>query len=167
MASVMAFPYGVPGGVVGSVSRQLESNVDTVLLGEAFTNYGKICVYNGTDGKVYNVSGTTTAADCKGLLVRSVPMQSGSLTSTFNQATPNTDYPQGRLTRGYANVICTVGTPVKGGAVYVRTVAATGKAIGDIEATNDTGKNIVIPNAEWAANGKDANSIGEIFVKIN
>ena len=158
--SLMAFLYNTPAGVVGSVSRPLESFVDSVET-SGFANYGVFGEF--TNGVFVPVSGTTTAVD--GLLVRSVPSITGSLTAAFNQVTPNADYVQGRMTRGYAVVTCTIGTPTKGAAVYVRTVAATGKAIGDIEATADSGKNIQVVGAEWAANGKDGSNIAEILIK--
>jgi len=163
--SLMAFVYGTPAGVVGSVSRPLETFVDTVTIDSSFTNYGEFGSFDATTGVFKNVSGSTTAVD--GLLVRSVPNITGTLAAQFNQTVPNAVYVQGRMTRGYAKVLCTVGTPVRGGVVYVRVVADTGKAIGDIEATVDAtpAHQIVVANAEWAVNGKDASNIAELYIK--
>lgn len=159
----MAFVYGTPAGVVGSVSRPLQAITDTVEVDSSFTNYGQFGNFDGTTGLFKAVADTDTSVD--GLLVRSVPSITGSLTSAFNQMTPNASYVQGRMIRGYAMVTCTVGTPVKGAPVYVRTTAETGKAIGDIEATADAGNQIVVAGAEWAANGKDGSNIAEILIK--
>lgn len=161
----MAFTYGTPAGVVGSVSRPLETFVDTVEIDSSFTNYGQFGSFNTSTGIFTFVTGSTTAVD--GLLVRSVPNITGSLAAQFNQTVPNSAYVQGRMTRGYAKVTCTVGTPVKGGVVYVRVVADTGKNIGDIEATQDAtpAHQIVVANAEWATNGKDASNIAELYIK--
>ncbi len=160
----MAFTYGTPAGITGSVSRPLESFVDTVEMNSStpFLVYGAFGSFDAS-GYFVPVTGSTTAVD--GLLVRSAPSITGSLNAGFNATVPNADYVQGRMVRGYAKVACTVGTPVKGGAVYVRTVAATGKAIGDIEATADSGKQITVTNAEWAVNGKDGNNVAEILIK--
>ena len=138
--SLMAFQYATPAGVTGSVSRPLESFVDTVEMNSStpFLAYGQFGTFDNT-GKFIPVTGSTVATQLDGLLVRSVPSIAGNLTATFNQFTPSTDYVQGRMTRGYANVACTVGTPVKGGSVYVRIVANGAKAVGDIEATADVG----------------------------
>ena len=165
--SNMAFTFNTPAGIAGSVTRPLDSSVESVQLNSA-TSFGAFGMFGiFVDGLFVPVVTSSVGTDVKGLLVRSVPSIAGNLTATFNQAVPNADYVQGRLTRGYANVICTIGTPVKGGAVYVRTVAATGKAIGDIEATSDTNKNVIVPNCEFATSGKDANNIAEIFIKVS
>ena len=137
MAGEMAFTYGVPAGVAGSVSRPLDSEVETIYLGSTPpTAYGAVLVEDGA-GKYIAISGSNVAADIQGFLARSVPNISGGIDNTFSANTPNATYLQGRLTRGYMRVTCTQGTPVKGGIVYVRAVADTGKLVGDIEASSD------------------------------
>lgn len=167
MAGEMAFLYGTPAGVAGSVSRPLDSQVESIELGATPpTAYGTCLIAESGTGKFNKVTGSTVAADIKGFLVRSVPNISGGIDNTFASGTPNASYFQGRLIRGYVKVTCTVGTPVKSGTVYVRVVAATGKAIGDIEATADGSNNIAITGAEWALNGKDGNNVAEIRYSI-
>lgn len=163
----MAFTYGVPAGVAGSVSRPLDSEIESVYLGATPpTAYGTVLVPESGTGKYIAIAGSNVAGDIKGFLARSVPNISGGIDNTFTANTPNVTALQGRLTRGYMRVACTVGTPVKGGIVYVRIVAATGKVIGDLEATSDTINSLAITGAEWALNGKDANNIAEIRYTI-
>lgn len=138
MAGEMAFLYGTPAGVAGSVSRPLDSEVESIELGATPpTAYGVVLVAESGTGKFNAVANTNVQSDFKGFLVRSVPNISGGIDNTFSSGTPNASYFQGRLTRGYLKAVCTQGTPVKSGAVYVRLVAATGKLVGDLEATAD------------------------------
>jgi len=65
--------------------------------------------------------------------------------------------------RGSISVICATGTPIIGGAVYVRKVEDTGKNIGDLEATDDTGNNVVLTNAQWGSKA-DANKVAELVL---
>ena len=65
--------------------------------------------------------------------------------------------------RGSISVICKVGNPTIGGAVYVRTVEDTGKAIGDLEAIADGMANVQLTNAQWGS-GKDANGVCELVL---
>jgi hypothetical protein len=99
-----------------------------------------------------------------GLLIRTAPAMAQTLASGFNDNTPNTNLDHGIMVKGYASVTCTIGTPVRGQPVYMRVVAATGKAIGDIEATADGANNVVIPNARWATGGKDSSNTAEIYL---
>lgn len=46
----------------------------------------------------------------------------------------------------------------------MRVVAATGKAIGDLEATADGSNNVALTNVIWAAAGKDSNNVAVIRV---
>ena len=169
MAGEMAFLYGTPTGVQGAVSRPLDSEVESIYLGATPPlAYGMVLVPEAGTGKYNTIAGTNVAGDIKGFLTRSVPNISSGLDNTFSANTPNASEVNGRLTRGYIHAKCTVGTPVKGGIVYVRIVATTGTAVGDIEATADAtaANQLVIPSCEWAANGKDANNIAEIRYTI-
>lgn len=137
MAGEMAFLYGTPAGVAGSISRPLDSEVESVYLGATPpTAYGTVLVGDGA-GKYIAIAGSNVQSDIKGFLARSVPNISGGIDNTFTANTPNATYIQGRMYRGYMRVTCTQGTPVKGGAVYVRTVADTGKLVGDLESVSD------------------------------
>lgn len=163
-----SYLYQAPSGVPGDVTRTDESNVEPAMLVTPFpSNYGVPMMY-ASGGITF--SATPTAAAFAGLLARAVPgiSQSTSVESV-NTFDPNQKEVQGVMVRGYMSVYCKIGTPVRGNVVYMRTVADTGKAIGDLEATSDPGNNVAltatpIGNVTWATDGKDANSIAEVRV---
>lgn len=165
---MVSYLYQAPSGVTGDITRVDESNVEPVMLVTPFpANYGLPMMY-AVGGVTF--SATPTAAAFAGILARAVP---GISQSSTNEATgvfqPNQDEPQGLCVRGYVNVICGVGTPVRGTVVYMRTVAATGKAVGDLEATSDPGNNVAltatpIGNVTWATDGKDADKNAEVRI---
>jgi len=68
------------------------------------------------------------------------------------------------LRQGYITVQNKVGTPALNGQVYVRVVAASPKAIGDIEATSDSTNNVAI-NAHFTG-AADASGNVEISFGI-
>lgn len=154
--------YRTFSGVAGNITRQLECTVEN-----GFLNSAKPCLKFGVpvklvSGKFEPIEASGTAADFKGILVRTAPGISGSLT---DPDAPNVAVPQGIMRRGYAAVVCTIGTPVRGGIVYMRVVAGSGKNIGDFEATADGANNVALTGVEWAVSNKDANNIAEIFIK--
>lgn len=163
-----AYLYNAPAGVVGDVSRPDESNVEPAMLvavAAVFAQAFGIPMRYVTGG-IAQFIGASVAADFAGILVREAPSISGNLNSGLNDTVPNPDQVQGLLVRGYAYVKCTIGTPARGGVVYVRVVAGVGKAIGDLEATADGADNVALSltQASWAVDGKDADSITEIRV---
>lgn len=134
---VNSFLYRMPSGVAGSVTRPLETAVESV-----FLNASKPVLAFGApvkliSGKAEPLEASDAASVFYGILARVAPSIGGSTAQLFTSGVPNTDSVQGVVTRGYVNVACTIGTPVRGGQVYARVVAASGKAIGDIEATAD------------------------------
>lgn len=159
-----AYLYNAPAGVPGDVTRELETLVEPVLLGAAFTAFG-VPYKMDSAGKAIPVANGDAATVFKGIISRFVPSISGNMTQGLNDAIPNQDSTQGGVRRGYVNVLCKVGTPVKGGTVYMRVVAASGKAIGDLEATSDSTNSVALVGVEWAVNGKDASNITELYIK--
>lgn len=165
-----AYLYSAPAGVAGDVTRVDESNVEPGMLvangsPESYPQAFGIPLKNASGGFAKFV-GNETAADFAAILTRAVPAISQSLNQGFNDNVPYEKVPQGILVRGYCNVKCTVGTPTRGGTVYVRVVADTGKAIGDFEASSDTTKSVALSatQATWASDGKDADNNAEIRV---
>jgi len=159
-----AYLYNAPSGVPGDVTRKQESNVEPIILGEAFDHFGRPYKLDATTGKAMMIDAGDAATVFDGILSRSVPQISGNDSQGLNDAIPNADSVNGGLVRGYINVICTVGTPVRGGIVYMRVQTDTGKEIGDFEATSDTTNSVALVGVEWASNGKDASGIAEIRV---
>lgn len=160
-----AYLYNAPAGVVGDVTRLQNSVIEPVLLGEAFTAFGKPFKFDATTGKAMNIAASDTAAVFAGIITRVIPAISGDLSQTLAGGVPSLTASQGALRRGFCNVLCTVGTPVKGGVVYLRVVAGSGKLVGDLEATADSTNNVALPGVEWAVSGKDADNIAELYIK--
>lgn len=134
---MVAFTLNAPGGVAGDITRPDVSNVEPIMLAASGAPTAFGVPVKLVAGKAAAFAGSEVDTDYVGILTRSAPAISGSVNSGFSDGTPNASYPQNLLVRGYANVICAVGTPVRGGRVYARVVAASGKAVGDLEATAD------------------------------
>lgn len=165
-----AYLFQAPTGVPGDVTRADETNVEPAMLvavSSVFAqSYGIPMAY--VAGGISQWITSNVAADFAGVLVRQAPGISGSIASDASLA-GGVPYPlqvQGLAVRGYVNVVCTIGTPARGGIVYIRTVAASGKAIGDFEATSDAGNNVALSatQAEWASDGKDASGNAELRI---
>ena len=156
--------YNAPAGVVGTVTRLQDSRIEPVLLGAAFAAFGLPFKFDGS-GKAIPIAASDTAAAFKGVIVRNAPSISGNTSEGFADGIPNQEAAQGGLRSGYISVLCKVGTPVKGGIVYMRVVADTGKLVGDFEATSDTTNSVALVGVEWAVSGKDANNITELYIK--
>jgi hypothetical protein len=120
-------------------------------------------VMNAANG-VTNITTGFTAAAFAGIAGREVKSALDFTAQSLGVGgvySPNEPVPV--FQRGSISVICSVGTPALGGAVYVRVVAATGKNIGDIEATADSTNNVLIPNAQWGSDA-DANGVAELVL---
>lgn len=161
--SNQAYLYNAPAGVPGTVTRLQDSTVDSVLLA-AVIAFGMPFKFD-SNGKAAAIEAGDTAAAFKGIIARSVPSISGASGESFADGSPTLDQPCGGLRKGFITVKCPVGTPVKGGTVYMRVVAASGKEIGDLEATSDTTNSVALSGVEWAVNGKDSDNITELYVK--
>ncbi len=162
-----AYLFAAPNGVAGDVTRTDESNVEPAMLVAVSTVYAQafgIPMKYTTGGIQQFNGGAEVPGDFAGVLVREVPSISGSVTSGFSDNVPNPDVPQGLLVRGYVSVLCVSGTPARGGAVYVQTVANGGVAVGAFRTTDDTSNAILLDNVTWASDGKDANNNAEIRV---
>ena len=73
------------------------------------------------------------------------------------------------LERGSVSVICSVGTPVAGGAVYIRKAngsSPSGFVLGGFEyrVDDDTGSCILLTNAFWTTGLMDANKVCEMTI---
>lgn len=151
-------------GVVGDVTRKLDSVIEPIMLGSAFSAFGVPAKINGS-GKLVPIAASDAATVFKGILTRSVPSMGGNTNQGFDDVIPNAEACHGLLVKGYVNVKCAIGTPVRGGIVYMRVVAASGKLVGDLEATADGTDNVALSGVEWAVNGKDADNITELKIK--
>lgn len=150
---------GIPGDINGIPGTAIES---WVLNASATpTDFGVPVKRVTTSGvtTIAAIESGDTAASFYGILSRSAPTVSGGTTIT-NSGTPNANTVSGVVVGGpgYVLVTCTQGTPARGGAVYMRVVAASEKAIGDLEAISDGSNSVLLTRAIWAVDGKDSNN---------
>lgn len=160
-----SFLYRAPSGIAGDVTRPDNTVVEPGLLNAAQAP----TVFGGpvkiVSGKFEKIAPSDAAAAFSGVLSRITPSISGDTAQTFASGAPNTDSVQGIIVSGYCNVLCPVGVPARGGVVYMRVVAATGKLVGDFEATADGSNNVALANVTWASDGKDTGNVSEIRIK--
>lgn len=163
-----AYLYNAPAGVPGSVTRPDETNVEPAKLVAVDDTYAQAfgIPMKYASGGISQFEVDDVATAFAGVLVREVPSISGSLDEGFTDNIPWSKQIQGLAVRGYVSVVCKQGTPARGGIVYVRVEADTGKNIGDFEASSDTTKSVALTatQAEWASDGKDADNNAELRI---
>ena len=153
----------MPIGVPGHVTRPANSTIESALYNASkpFGAYGVACKF--VAGKIEPVEASDAASVIVGWLVRSYPTSSSTSLPipTIGNEVPVVSQTASLLRRGYINVKVSIGTPAFNGIVYVRVVAASGKLVGDIEATADGSNNVVVPTAKFRGPA-DANGVTEI-----
>lgn len=160
-----SFLYRAGSGVPGDITRQLDTIVEQALLNSAKVPTAFGLPVKMTAGKLEKIEAGDTAASFYGILTRLSPSIAGDTAQALGAGTPNANAVQGVMVRGYCNVACTIGTPVRNGVVYMRVVAAAGKAIGDLEATADGANNVALTGVVWNSDGKDSSNVAEIKIK--
>jgi hypothetical protein len=121
----------------------------------------------GQPNGIQQFSGGEAATVFAGVLVREVPSEAGSTTSDtqYTPTAPLGTQVNGFLVRGYISVLCTLGTPARGGTVYIQTSAGGSTSIGDFQATSTANNTaLTATQAEWASDGVDANLNAELRV---
>lgn len=168
-----AYLKQAPTGVPGDVTRTDESNVEPAQLvpvsGTIYPTAFGIAMKDVAGGFQQFNGGAETAANFAGVLVREAPGISGALAddNSLNGGSPYPPQNQGILVRGYISVVCTHGTPARGGTVYVQIIADTNAPVGSFRADGTDGSNaIALSNtqASWASDGTDANGNAELRV---
>jgi hypothetical protein len=159
-----SFLYRAPAGVAGSVTRVDDTTVETGILNSANAPTAFGAPVKIVSGQFQKIAASDTASVFYGVLARTAPSIAGDLGQSFTTGIPNVTTPQGIVRRGYVNAVCTIGTPARGGQVYMRVVAATGKAVGDFEATADGSNNVALTGVTWAVDGKDSSNVTEIRI---
>lgn len=127
--------YRASSGVAGDVTRPDDTVVEPGLLNAAKAPTAFGAPVKIVSGKFEKIEASDAATVFAGVLSRIAPSIAGDTAQTFASGTPNTNSVQGIVVKGYVNVVCTIGTPARGGTVYMRVVAGAGKAVGDLEAT--------------------------------
>ena len=162
-----AYLYQAPTGVAGDITRTDETNVEPAKLIAASGVYAQafgIPMKYATGGIQQFNGGAETPASFAGILIREVPSISGNSLAGFDTNIPNPDQIAGLAVRGYVSVLCSSGTPARGGAVYVQIAAQTGRAVGSFHTTDDGADAILLDNVTWATDGKDADGNAEIRI---
>lgn len=162
---MVSFVLRAPSGVAGDVTRTDKTVVEPGQLNPAAvpTAYGQPVKL--VAGRFNRIAASDPATVFSGVLARIAPGIAGDTTQAFGPGVPNATSTQGVVIEGYVNVLCPIGTPVRGGAVYMRVAVAAGRAIGDFEATADGVNNVLLPNVIWAVDGKDASNVAEIRIR--
>ncbi len=163
-----AYLYQAPAGVPGDITRTDETNVEParlIAVSGTFAQAFGIPMKYATGG-ISQIETDDDATVFAGILVREVPSISGNTLQGFDDTVPNSSEVNGLAVRGYVSVKCTQGTPARGGIVYMRVEADTGKFVGDLEAVSDTTKSVALTatQAEWATDGKDADNNAELRI---
>ncbi|HWQ41314.1 MAG TPA: hypothetical protein VN456_04685 [Desulfosporosinus sp.] len=155
--------YGYPGSFARNgdciIMNRMVKKTDTV--GPSF---GDPVVLN-TDNTYSKFGAAGTFALFAGIAIREAK-QASTYAATGGVYEPGT--PCDVLQRGNISVVCNVGTPIAGGAVYVR-ITANGAIpagiVGGLEAAADGANTIALTNCEWATGLKDANGVTELCIK--
>lgn len=151
-------------GFAGVPSRQDDNVIRNRISGEESASilFGAPVIL-ATDNTYKNWAADSTAAVFAGVAVANVKTnQTAYASGAIGSGYYSPNQPVDVLERGSIPVFCKNGTPTAGGAVYIRTVAATGHAIGDFEAVADEGKNVLITNAKWTTGKIDSSKLAEV-----
>jgi len=159
-----SFLYRAPSGVAGDITRQQDTIVEPGLLNASAAPTAFGTPLKIVSGKFEKIASGDAATVFSGVLSRVAPSIAGDTAQTFASGTPNVQSVQGIVVKGYVNVKCAVGTPVRGASVYMRITADTGKAVGDLETAADSGKCVALDGVTWAVDGKDADNVAEIRI---
>ena len=160
---MVAYTYRIDAGEPGDVSRKTDSKIETQIIDSTTppTQFGDPIKL--VSSKVRPVASGDAATVVYGFLVRPYP----SLASTdgLTTSTPPTSDICNVMTSGYIYSLLRNGTAALNGAVYVRVASAlTGRPIGGIEATADSGNNVAITGAIFTG---AADSSGNVEIRYN
>lgn len=166
--SMVAFLFDLPVGNPGTVLMQsaganLNSGIfNADLMPTAFGLPVKM-----VNGFVSAIEEDDTASVFWGLLAAAdvQPPAPDVIDNSFGYPAPDPLQNATVMLAGYMIVKCTIGTPVKGGAVYMRVSPALGKNVGDLEADADGSDNVLIPQLTWNVNGKDSNGATVVIAR--
>ena len=150
-------------GYAGSYARQPDMIVVTRPAGgSANIPFGAPLVYSGTD--VVQMGASATATQFVGVAGREIKSSLTYLEQSPGQYAPGDAVSV--FERGSIQVFCQRGTPVLGGAVYVR-ITANGSyetaVVGGFEAEADSSNTVQLTNCQWGGLA-DANGIAELVI---
>lgn len=173
----VAFNLSMPAGLPGTVSRhtppgtieQCLMNVTTPILGFGFAVLPDLAITNGVRQVA---AGDSALTNIYGIAVNPFPTNMQSATNYgatgFGATPPPTNQPIDVLRSGYI-LVPIVGTPQKGGQVFVWVAASGGgHTQGGFEAAATGGSTISIENdlRTTFSGGVDASGVGEVCFNI-
>jgi hypothetical protein len=152
-------------GFAGSYARQPDMIIETFPASTAITFGDPLTL--ASDGTVALFGATGTLATFVGVASKEIKTVGTSYTNQNAGGSYAIGEPVATFERGAISVICNVGTPAPGGAVYVRIVAnssiPTG-VVGGFEAAADSTNTIALTNCAWRTT-KDASNVAELVIK--
>ncbi|MFC3768370.1 hypothetical protein [Paenibacillus sp. GCM10012303] len=151
-------------GYAGNVARSADAIITNRIVktsDSANVEFGDPVLLNG-DNTYSKFGSTGTATNFAGIAVREVKQTSDYYNA---QSFYRPGEPCDVASRGTITVICRVGTPQAGGAVYVRIAANAsipGGVVGGFETAADGSNTVLIPGAKWTTGRIDANRVAEV-----
>jgi hypothetical protein len=174
-------------GYPGTYARNADCIISTrnvrTVTGDVGPSFGDPCVLIGSSDAANNTyqsvadfinsartNGTFTAALFAGVAVREVKTFQSYLANMPTIGVYSPGQPCDVLERGSVSVVCNVGAPVAGGAVYIRIASGTtpaGYVIGGFEYRTDTDSAacVLLTNCEWTTGNIDSNKMCELTIK--
>lgn len=171
---MVAFPYRMGAGFPGDVNRTHPASILPNLVDATTppTAYGQGVVVDAASGGVRPIgAGDGALTEIFGVTVRPYPFQQSAATNYgaigFGSDTPSTAQPIDVLRAGYITV-SVVGSPVKGGAVFIWYAASAGAHIqGGFEASATGGSTIALDTSKYFFNNSpDADGNVELGIVL-
>jgi hypothetical protein len=158
-----AFTFRMPAGIPGAISRESQATLEPNILDTtgAPTAYGTVVKL--VAGLVRAIASGDAATVVYGFLARPYPFNDstdGLGTSTVPTSRRLCDV----MRRGYMTVALAAGTAAKGGQVFVRVTAGSGRAVGAIETAADSGNCVAIAGAQFMG---PADAGGNVEIAFN
>lgn len=146
-----AYLKRMPSGFPGDVSRKVEATIEAGLMADTVAFGAPVKL--GAQGKLAPLSAASDTV--YGFLVRPYPTQNSAAVSGSIQDV---------MRRGFMTVKLARGTAAKGGQVHVRVIAASGKAVGDIEASADASNTLAVSGCIFLG---EADEGGNVEISFN
>ena len=139
-----AYLYRMPAGIPGVINRTTQATTEAGIIDTNYppTSFGRFVKM--VSGLIRTLASGDAATDVIGLIARPYPYQETTASQPLGTAVPRTTLPCDILKRGYMTVLFSGTTAAKGGQVYVRITADTGKLVGDIEEAADSAKCVAV-----------------------
>jgi hypothetical protein len=153
-------------GFPGTVAKSGDCVIANKLVGNSANIDFGMPVYADGLGGILLAGALFTMAEFVGIAVRNVKTP-----EVYNPVPAMGYYAEGQnadvLERGEISVVCNYGTPLPGGAVYVRQTlngAIPSGTLGGFEATLDGANQILLTNCKWSNGVIDANKVTALTV---